>query len=157
MVLNPLDYTKRGGLIIFIAILQALAAIPSIDSEAVQQRLDHVRTYYELLNMPFEASHWNHGLLLWIILCAAMLISSLSPEFPGLASFHHRTWELVYTCRVSCDNPFIFLSLVRTHLISNQIKKLHWFCRYANLLKVNVLGREIPPDAQDRVSYILSH
>jgi hypothetical protein len=56
-VLNPLDYTKRGGLIIFIAILQALAAIPSMDSEAVQQRLDHVRTYYELLNMPFEASH----------------------------------------------------------------------------------------------------
>jgi hypothetical protein len=39
--------------------LQALAAIPSIKSEAVQQRLDHVRTYYELLNMPFEASHLN--------------------------------------------------------------------------------------------------
>lgn len=37
--------------------LQALAAIPSINSEAVQQRLDHVRTYYELLNMPFEASY----------------------------------------------------------------------------------------------------
>jgi len=41
---------------IFMA-LQALAAIPSINSEAVQQRLDHVRTYYELLNMPFEASN----------------------------------------------------------------------------------------------------
>ena len=39
--------------------LQALAAIPSIDSAAVQQRLDHVRTYYELLNMPFEASYLN--------------------------------------------------------------------------------------------------
>ncbi|GMY09274.1 exocyst complex component sec8, partial [Fagus crenata] len=38
-----------------IALEQALAAIPSINSEAVQQRLDHVRTYYELLNMPFEA------------------------------------------------------------------------------------------------------
>lgn len=38
-----------------IALEQALAAIPSIDSEAVQQRLDHVRTYYELLNMPYEA------------------------------------------------------------------------------------------------------
>ncbi|WVZ23734.1 hypothetical protein V8G54_002278 [Vigna mungo] len=38
-----------------IALEQALAAIPSINSEAVQQRLDRVRTYYELLNMPFEA------------------------------------------------------------------------------------------------------
>ncbi|KAL3523498.1 hypothetical protein ACH5RR_016332 [Cinchona calisaya] len=38
-----------------IALEQALAAIPSIDSEAVQLRLDRVRTYYELLNMPFEA------------------------------------------------------------------------------------------------------
>ncbi|XP_031257342.1 exocyst complex component SEC8 [Pistacia vera] len=38
-----------------IAMEQALAAIPSIDSEAVQQKLDRVRTYYELLNMPFEA------------------------------------------------------------------------------------------------------
>uniref|UniRef100_A0A2P2LW47 Exocyst complex component Sec8 n=1 Tax=Rhizophora mucronata TaxID=61149 RepID=A0A2P2LW47_RHIMU len=38
-----------------IALEQALAAISSIDSEAVRQRLDHVRTYYELLNMPFEA------------------------------------------------------------------------------------------------------
>ncbi|KAH0713481.1 hypothetical protein KY289_009440, partial [Solanum tuberosum] len=38
-----------------IALEQALAAIPSIDSETVQLRLDRVRTYYELLNMPFEA------------------------------------------------------------------------------------------------------
>ncbi|KAK2439505.1 exocyst complex component SEC8 [Trifolium repens] len=38
-----------------IALEQALAAIPSINSEVVQQRLDRVRTYYELLNMPFEA------------------------------------------------------------------------------------------------------
>ncbi|PHT31352.1 Exocyst complex component SEC8 [Capsicum baccatum] len=38
-----------------IALEQALAAIPSIDGEAVQLRLDRVRTYYELLNMPFEA------------------------------------------------------------------------------------------------------
>ncbi|KAK3015767.1 hypothetical protein RJ639_007495 [Escallonia herrerae] len=38
-----------------IALEQALAAIPSIDSEAVQLRLDRVRTYYELLNMPYEA------------------------------------------------------------------------------------------------------
>ncbi|XP_074280068.1 exocyst complex component SEC8-like [Silene latifolia] len=38
-----------------IAVEQALAAIPSIDSEAVQLRLDRVRTYFELLNLPFEA------------------------------------------------------------------------------------------------------
>ncbi|CAA0814086.1 Exocyst complex component SEC8, partial [Striga hermonthica] len=38
-----------------IALEQALAAISSIDSEDVQMRLDRVRTYYELLNMPFEA------------------------------------------------------------------------------------------------------
>lgn len=38
-----------------IALEQALAAIPSMDNEAVQQRLDRVRTYYELLNLPFEA------------------------------------------------------------------------------------------------------
>lgn len=36
--------------------VQALAAIPSIDSEAVQQRLDRVRTFYELLNLPFEVT-----------------------------------------------------------------------------------------------------
>ncbi|CAN1785569.1 Exocyst complex component SEC8 [Linum perenne] len=38
-----------------IALEQAIAAIPSINSDVVQQRLDRVRTYYELLNMPFEA------------------------------------------------------------------------------------------------------
>ncbi|XP_012834771.1 PREDICTED: exocyst complex component SEC8 [Erythranthe guttata] len=38
-----------------IALEQALAAISSIDSEVVQMRLDRVRTYYELLNMPVEA------------------------------------------------------------------------------------------------------
>ncbi|KAL6593296.1 hypothetical protein ACP70R_049049 [Stipagrostis hirtigluma subsp. patula] len=37
-----------------VALEQALAAIPSIDSEAVQQRLDRVRQFYELLNLPFE-------------------------------------------------------------------------------------------------------
>uniref|UniRef100_A0A7N2R9M2 Exocyst complex component Sec8 n=1 Tax=Quercus lobata TaxID=97700 RepID=A0A7N2R9M2_QUELO len=56
-----------------IALEQALAAIPSINSEAVQQRLDHVRTYYELLNMPFEAS---------------------------IASLHHGARTPVYSCRV---------------------------------------------------------
>ncbi|KAK7357009.1 hypothetical protein VNO80_16290 [Phaseolus coccineus] len=81
-----------------IALEQALAAIPSINSEAVQQRLDRVRTYYELLNMPFEA----------------------------------------------------LLAFITEHM--------HLFTRaeYANLLNVQVPGREIPPDAQDRVSEILS-
>lgn len=36
--------------------LQAMAAIPYIDGESVQQNLDRVRTYFELLNMPFEVS-----------------------------------------------------------------------------------------------------
>ncbi|KAL0857827.1 hypothetical protein Bca101_062981 [Brassica carinata] len=38
-----------------IALEQAMAAIPYIDGESVQQNLDRVRTYFELLNMPFEA------------------------------------------------------------------------------------------------------
>ncbi|XP_047178611.1 exocyst complex component SEC8 [Vigna umbellata] len=81
-----------------IALEQALAAIPSINSEAVQQRLDRVRTYYELLNMPFEA------------------------------------------------------------LVAFITEHMHLFTRaeYSNLLNVQVPGREIPPDAQDRVSEILS-
>ncbi|KAJ0244226.1 Exocyst complex component SEC8 [Hirschfeldia incana] len=37
-----------------IALEQAMAAIPYIDGESVQQNLDRVRTYFELLNMPFE-------------------------------------------------------------------------------------------------------
>ncbi|OMO65560.1 hypothetical protein CCACVL1_21497 [Corchorus capsularis] len=82
-----------------IALEQALAAIPSIDSEAVQQRLDHVRTYYELLNMPYEA----------------------------------------------------LLAFITEH------EHLFTAAEYVNLLKVQVPGREIPPDAQDRVSEILSH
>ncbi|KAL5566262.1 hypothetical protein UlMin_029426 [Ulmus minor] len=82
-----------------IALEQALAAIPSINSEAVQQRLDRVRTYYELLNMPFEA-----------------LLAFITEH---------------------------------EHLFSS--------AEYANLLKVQVPGREIPADAQARVSEILSH
>ncbi|XP_022765454.1 exocyst complex component SEC8-like [Durio zibethinus] len=82
-----------------IALEQALAAIPSIDSEVVRQRLDHVRTYYELLNMPFEA----------------------------------------------------LLAFIAEH------EHLFTAAEYVNLLKVQVPGREIPPDAQDRVSEILSH
>ncbi|CAL5343330.1 unnamed protein product [Camellia sinensis] len=78
---------------------QALAAIPSIDSEAVQLKLDRVRTYYELLNMPFEA----------------------------------------------------LLAFITEHE--------HFFTpgEYSNLLKVQVPGREIPADSQDRVTEILSH
>ncbi|XVE68804.1 hypothetical protein DITRI_Ditri09bG0099700 [Diplodiscus trichospermus] len=82
-----------------IALEQALASIPSIDGEAVQKRLDHVRTYYELLNMPFEA----------------------------------------------------LLAFITEH------EHLFTTSEYVNLLKVQVPGREIPPDAQDRVSEILSH
>ncbi|XP_073128850.1 exocyst complex component SEC8 isoform X2 [Henckelia pumila] len=80
-----------------IALEQALAAISSVDSESVQMRLDRVRTYYELLNMPFEA----------------------------------------------------LLAFISEHE--------HFFtaAEYANLLKVQVPGREIPDDAQDRVAEIL--
>ncbi|KAI3799688.1 hypothetical protein L1987_34987 [Smallanthus sonchifolius] len=38
-----------------IALEQALSSIPSIDGDFVRTRLDHVRTYYKLLNMPVEA------------------------------------------------------------------------------------------------------
>ncbi|KAI8563622.1 hypothetical protein RHMOL_Rhmol03G0123800 [Rhododendron molle] len=82
-----------------IALEQALAAISSIDGEAVQLRLDRVRTYYELLNMPFEA------LLAFII--------------------EHE------------------------HLFTD--------AEYSSLLKAQVPGRDIPADAQDRVTQILSH
>ncbi|XP_075499287.1 exocyst complex component SEC8 [Primulina tabacum] len=80
-----------------IALEQALAAISSVDSEAVKMRLDRVRTYYELLNMPFEA----------------------------------------------------LLAFVSEH------EHLFTAAEYANLLKVQVPGREIPDDAQDRVAEIL--
>ncbi|PKA56682.1 putative exocyst complex component 4 [Apostasia shenzhenica] len=82
-----------------IALEQALAAVPSMDNEVVQQRLDRVRTYYELLNLPFEA------LLAFIT-----------------------------------DHEFLFTSK-----------------DYSNLLKIKVPGREIPDDAQQRVSEVLSH
>ncbi|KAH7315642.1 hypothetical protein KP509_21G058500 [Ceratopteris richardii] len=38
-----------------IGIEQALCALSSSDGNAIQQRLERVRTYYELLNLPFEA------------------------------------------------------------------------------------------------------
>lgn len=59
--------------------LQALAAIPSINSEAVQQRLDHVRTYFELLNMPYEARHWNWYFVCYIIVFSCFRCQSLCP------------------------------------------------------------------------------
>ncbi|XP_073010385.1 exocyst complex component SEC8 [Typha latifolia] len=79
-----------------IALEQALAAIPSIDNEAVQQRLDGVRTYYELLNLPFEA------LLAFIT-----------------------------------EHEYLFTDK-----------------EYSSLLKVNVPGRVIPTDAEQRISGI---
>ncbi|KAK4756090.1 hypothetical protein SAY87_009847 [Trapa incisa] len=81
-----------------IALEQTLAAIPSLDSDSVQQRLDRVRTYFELLNMPSEA-----------------LLAFISEH---------------------------------AHLFTHP--------EYSNLLKVQVPGREIPFDAQDRLSEILS-
>lgn len=48
--------------------LQALAAIPSIDSEAVQERLDRVRMFYELLNLPFEVHHLNYANILLVFI-----------------------------------------------------------------------------------------
>ncbi|KAK9742708.1 hypothetical protein RND81_03G192600 [Saponaria officinalis] len=80
-----------------IALEQALAAIPSVDSEAVQLRLDRVRTYFELLNMPFEA----------------------------------------------------LLAFITEH------ENLFTPEEYANLLKIQVPGRDIPADALDRISEIL--
>ncbi|XP_031105855.1 exocyst complex component SEC8 [Ipomoea triloba] len=82
-----------------IALEQALAAIPSIDSEAVQLRLDRVRTYYELLNMPFEA----------------------------------------------------ILAFISEH------ENLFTTVEYSSLLKVQVPGRDIPADAEARLSEILLH
>ena len=38
-----------------------MAAIPYVDGDSVQQNLDRVRTYYELLNMPFEVSQRNNS------------------------------------------------------------------------------------------------
>ncbi|KAJ0979864.1 hypothetical protein J5N97_015338 [Dioscorea zingiberensis] len=80
-----------------IALEQALAAIPSIDNEAVQQRLDRVRTYYELLNLPFEA----------------------------------------------------LLAFITEHEYSFTPTE------YSSLVKIKVPGREIPPDAEARVTEIL--
>ncbi|WVZ82361.1 hypothetical protein U9M48_029628 [Paspalum notatum var. saurae] len=82
-----------------IALEQALAAIPSIDSEAVQQRLDRVRTFYELLNLPFES-------LLGFI----------------------------------AEHEYLFSAK-----------------EYLSILKVNVPGREIPMDAERRISQIVGH
>ncbi|KAL8151483.1 hypothetical protein V2J09_021291, partial [Rumex salicifolius] len=80
-----------------IALEQALAALPSIDSESVQLSLDRVRTYYELLNMPFEA----------------------------------------------------LVAFITEH------KHLFTFKEYSSLLDVQVPGRDIPPDAQIRLSTVV--
>ncbi|KAJ6795668.1 exocyst complex component SEC8 isoform X1 [Iris pallida] len=85
-----------------IALEQALAAIPSIDNEAVQQRLDRVRTYYELL--------------------------------------------IIYSY-----DSIALLAFITEH------EYLFTPNEYSSLLKVKVPGREIPDDAEQRVSEILSH
>ncbi|KAF8098820.1 hypothetical protein N665_0257s0034 [Sinapis alba] len=82
-----------------IALEQAMAAIPYIDGESVQQNLDRVRTYFELLHMPFEA----------------------------------------------------LLAFIAEH------DQMFTPTEYSYLLKVNVPGRDTPPDAQHRLSEILSH
>ncbi|KAG8047011.1 hypothetical protein GUJ93_ZPchr0008g12671 [Zizania palustris] len=82
-----------------IALEQALASLPSIDSEAVQQRINRVRTFYELLNLPFEH----------------------------------------------------LLEFIEEHEYSFSAKE------YLSVLKVNVPGREMPMDAERRISQILSH
>ncbi|XP_047332675.1 exocyst complex component SEC8 [Impatiens glandulifera] len=81
-----------------IALEQALAAIAPIDSEEVHLKLDRVRTYYELLNTPFEA-----------------LLPFITEH------------ENTFTAQ-----------------------------EYINLVKVQVPGREIPIDGQDRLKEILS-
>ena len=45
-----------------------MAAIPYVDGESVQQNLDRVRTYFELLNMPFEVSQNKRLFLLGLSL-----------------------------------------------------------------------------------------
>ncbi|KAL5223116.1 hypothetical protein ABZP36_027829 [Zizania latifolia] len=82
-----------------IALEQALASLPSIDSEAVQQRINRVRTFYELLNLPFEH----------------------------------------------------LLEFIEEHEYLFSAKE------YLSVLKVNVPGREMPMDAERRISQILSH
>ncbi|KVI09701.1 Sec8 exocyst complex component specific domain-containing protein [Cynara cardunculus var. scolymus] len=47
------------------ASIKALSAIPSINSESVQTKLDHVRTYYELLNMPVEVLQSSESASAW--------------------------------------------------------------------------------------------
>jgi hypothetical protein len=69
-----------------IKFLQALAAIPSIDSEAVQQRLDRVRTFYELLNLPFEVHHLNYTYILFLVFNVFYTTS-----FAVFAWIHRRT------------------------------------------------------------------
>lgn len=80
--------------------MQALAAIPSISNEAVQQRLDRVRTYYELLNLPFEVIHPALIFLLAVLLCLGSFQRLF--VFPaGFVGLHHRTWGPVLSSRVS--------------------------------------------------------
>lgn len=130
-------------------VAQALAAIPSINSEAVQQRLDRVRTYYELLNMPFEASQLTQRLHMYRNFCQVILslysYSCCRPYLPSLQN--------MFTCSPP-QSEWMHKSLLFNTLY--RIILTIYFHRYANLLNVQVPGREIAPDAHDRVSEILS-
>lgn len=67
----------------------------------------------------------------------------------GFGCLHYRTYTLVHPCGVSiCKFQLLipFYGIILTQ----------YFYRYAKLLNVQVPGREIPPDAQDRLSEILS-
>lgn len=81
-----------------IGLEQALAALSSSNSSAIRQRLERVRTYYELLNHPFEA--------------LSVYVSEHDAQYS--------------------------------------------FSELSGLLKVNVPGRELPPDAVQRIGVILA-
>ncbi|XP_073395601.1 exocyst complex component SEC8 isoform X2 [Physcomitrium patens] len=81
-----------------IALQQALASLAASSGQFLEERLDRVRTYFECLNLPFEALH----------------------------------------------------AFVLEH------DALFSFSEYSALLKVNVPGRDVPPDAVQRIGRILA-
>ncbi|KAL2555576.1 Exocyst complex component SEC8 [Forsythia ovata] len=110
------------------AFMKALAAISSIDNEAIQLRLDRVRTYYELLNMPFE-------------------VNLRMPPVPCLFCV---SWNIRIFIN---NNHWIYLFQALLAFIAEH-EHLFTSAEYTNLLKVQVPGREIPSDAEDRVAEI---
>lgn len=138
--------------------LQTLAAIPSIDSEAAQQKLEHVRTYYELLNMTSEARYLNsqslsHDYRINIFVIPNYLIYPCLQALLTFVTEHEHLFtpsELVALTKPLRVGPNYFA--YRCNLES-----CCCFDRYINLLKVHIPGREVPLDAQDRMKEILSH